>query len=88
MSLQTRFAHTGSTSGVNNLPPNYIAGFIDGEGSFNITVTKDETRSAGHRVVCEMHVTQKKPPRLVSFMPSKNLLAVGLLRPIIKRWTV
>jgi hypothetical protein len=54
MSLQTRFAHTGSTSGVNNLPPNYIAGFIDGEGSFNITVTKDETRSAGHRVVCEI----------------------------------
>jgi hypothetical protein len=37
MSLQTRFAHTGSTSGVNNLHPNYIAGFIDGEGSFNIT---------------------------------------------------
>lgn len=77
MSLQTRFAHTGSTSGVNNLHPNYIAGFIDGEGSFNITVSKDETRSAGHRVVCEMTL-HKKPPRLVSFMPSKLILAVGL----------
>ena len=41
MSLQTRFTHTGSTYGVNNLHPNYIAGFIDGEGSFNITVSKD-----------------------------------------------
>ncbi len=41
MSLQTRFTHTDSTCGVKNLHPNYIAGFIDGEGSFNITVSKD-----------------------------------------------
>ena len=59
MPMQTRFIHTGSTCGVNNLHPNYIAGFIDGEGSFNMTVSKDDSRSAGHRVVCEMHVTQK-----------------------------
>lgn len=39
MSLQTRFTHTDSTYGVKNLHPNYIAGFIDGEGSFNITVS-------------------------------------------------
>lgn len=75
MSLQTRFTHTGSTYGVNKLHPNYIVGFIDGEGSFKITVSKDESRSAGHRVKCTLH---KNPPRLVSFMPSKNLLAVGL----------
>jgi len=59
MSLQTRFTHTDSTYVVNKLHPNYIVGFIDGEGSFTITVSKDESRSAGHRVVCEMHVTQK-----------------------------
>jgi hypothetical protein len=41
-----RFTHTGSTYGVKNLHPNYIAGFIDGEGSFNMTVSKDESRSA------------------------------------------
>jgi len=77
MSLQTRFTHTDSTYVVKKLHPNYIVGFIDGEGSFNITVSKDESRSAGHRVVCEMY-GHKNPPRLVSFMPSKNLLAVGL----------
>jgi hypothetical protein len=59
MSLQTRFTHTDSTYVVNKLHPNYIVGFIDGEGSFTITVSKDESRSAGHRVVCEIHVTQK-----------------------------
>jgi len=37
MSLQTRFTHTGSTYGVNSLHPNYIAGFIDGEGSLLLT---------------------------------------------------
>jgi len=54
MPMQARFTHTGSTCGVNYLHPNYIAGFIDGEGSFNITVSKDDSRSAGHRVVCEI----------------------------------
>lgn len=38
--------------------PNYIVGFIDGEGSFNITISKDIKRSSNHRVVCEMHITQ------------------------------
>jgi hypothetical protein len=42
-----------------NLHPNYITGFIDGEGSFNITISRDENRPTGHRVVCEVHVTQK-----------------------------
>lgn len=40
------------------LNPGYIVGFIDGEGSFNITITKDSNRSSNYRVICEMHVTQ------------------------------
>lgn len=40
------------------LNPDYIVGFIDGEGSFNITISKDSNRPAGFRLVCEMHITQ------------------------------
>lgn len=36
----------------------YIIGFIDGEGSFNITISKDSNRSSNYRLVCEMHITQ------------------------------
>jgi len=43
----------------NNLHPNYITGFIDGEASFNITISKDTARTTGYRVVCEFHITQK-----------------------------
>jgi hypothetical protein len=43
------------------LNPNYVTGLIDAEGSFNITISRDENRTTGHRVVCEMHVTQKSP---------------------------
>lgn len=37
---------------------NYIVGLIDGEGSFNITISKDKKRSSNYRVVCELHITQ------------------------------
>jgi len=40
--------------------PDYIRGFIDGEGSFNITITKDIKRSNNSRVICEIHITQNK----------------------------
>lgn len=42
-----------------DLNPNYIVGFIDAEGSFNISISKDENRTTGFRVVCEIHITQK-----------------------------
>jgi hypothetical protein len=42
-----------------DLNPNYITGFIDGEGSFNIIISVDPTRTSGYRVVCEFHITQK-----------------------------
>jgi hypothetical protein len=40
------------------LNPEYIAGFIDGEGSFNITISKDPNRSSNYRLICELHITQ------------------------------
>ena len=40
------------------LKPDYIVGFIDGEGSFNITISKDLNRSSNYRLICEMHITQ------------------------------
>jgi hypothetical protein len=68
-----------STCGVNNLHPNYIAGLIDGEGSFNITISKDDSRSAGHRVVCEMHVTQKTHSASVLYL-LKEFFGCGVVK--------
>jgi hypothetical protein len=42
----------------NKINPDYIVGFIDGEGSFNITISKDLNRSSNYRLICEMHITQ------------------------------
>jgi len=39
---------------------NYISGFIDGEGSFNVTISKDKKRSNNYRIICEMHITQNE----------------------------
>jgi len=41
-----------------NINPDYIIGLIDGEGSFNITISKDFNRSSNYRLICEMHITQ------------------------------
>jgi len=40
------------------LNPKYIIGFIDAEGSFNITISKDNKRLTNYKVVCELHITQ------------------------------
>lgn len=46
---------------------NWIVGFIDGEGSFNITLSKDEKRPSGFRVICEM-------PKFIFYVNFKNVL--------------
>lgn len=40
------------------LDPWWLVGFIDGEGSFSITVTLDNTRGAGYKVICEFKISQ------------------------------
>jgi hypothetical protein len=38
--------------------PNFIVGFIDGEGCFNISITKNSKMSVGYNVQVKMHITQ------------------------------
>jgi LAGLIDADG endonuclease len=40
------------------LHPDWISGFIDGEGCFNISVTKNPKMKVGYNVQLKMHVTQ------------------------------
>jgi hypothetical protein len=63
-----------------NLHPNYITGLIDGEGSFNITISRDENRTTGHRVVCEIHVTQKAHSASVLYL-LKEYFGCGIIKP-------
>jgi hypothetical protein len=62
-----------------NLHPNYITGLIDGEGSFNITISRDENRTTGHRVVCEIHVTQKAHSASVLYL-LKDYFGCGVVK--------
>lgn len=67
-----------------NLHPNYITGFIDGEGSFNITISRDENLQ--QVTVSSVRSTlHKKPTLLVCYIFSKILLAVELSRLTIKK---
>lgn len=67
-----------------NLHPNYITGLIDGEGSFNITISRDENRTTGHRVVCEIHVTQKAHSASVLYL-LKEYFGCGVVKTDNKR---
>lgn len=40
---------------------NYIAGFVDGEGSFNVSLRKKSDYKIGWQVVLSFNVSQKDP---------------------------
>jgi len=48
-----------STSSFNNIDPNYITGFIDGEGCFNISIIKNSNSSVGYHVHSRVYVLLK-----------------------------
>lgn len=41
------------------LHPQYIAGFVDGEGSFHIAIYKDGQMKTGLKIIPEFHVSQR-----------------------------
>lgn len=63
------------------LDPNYVTGLIDGEGSFNITLSKDENiQQTTGSVVCEMHVTQKAHSASVLYL-LQEFVGCGIIKP-------
>ena len=47
------------------LHPQYIVGFVDGEGSFHVAIYKDDRMKAGIKVIPEFHVSQQVSSRTV-----------------------
>ena len=43
----------------NLLHPQYIVGFVDGEGSFHIAIYKDKNMKTGIKIIPEFHVSQR-----------------------------
>jgi len=39
--------------------PNYITGFVDGEGSFHIAIYKDKNTKQGIKIIPEFHISQR-----------------------------
>ena len=49
----------------NHPKPWYVAGFVDGEGSFHIAIYKDARMNAGWKIIPEFHVSQRLSSRKV-----------------------
>ncbi len=49
----------------NRLKPQYVVGFVDGEGSFHIALYKDVRMKTGLKVIPEFHVSQRVSSRNV-----------------------
>ena len=47
------------------LHPQYIVGFVDGEGSFHIAIYKDVRMKMGIKVIPEFHVSQRVTSRSI-----------------------
>jgi hypothetical protein len=55
------------------LKPGYIVGLIDGEGSFNITISKDLNRSSNYRLIDEVDARYSKCSFNPTFTEFKRL---------------
>jgi hypothetical protein len=50
---------------VSKLHPQYIVGFVDGEGSFHVAIYKDPRMKTGIKLIPEFHVSQRVTSRSV-----------------------
>lgn len=50
---------------VSKLHPQYITGFVDGEGSFHVAIYKDPRMKTGIKLIPEFHVSQRETSRFV-----------------------
>ena len=55
------------------IDPQWLAGFTDGEGYFNIQIQKSSTHSLGERVILTFQVTQHIRDQQLLFCIVKNL---------------
>ncbi len=65
---------------IKNITPevgNYIAGFTDGEGSFNVSLKKRDDYSSKWKIVASFNISQKDRVILAKI---KNILGCGTLR--------
>ena len=69
----------------------YLAGFVDGEGTFHVAVCRSASAKAGFQLVPEFHVSQSPERRQVLDLLEQRLAAVGSERTIVglatPRWS-
>ena len=59
---------------------NYLAGFVDGEGTFHVGIHKRNELTTGWQVYCEFHVSQNYDK--VSILKDiENVLGCGYIKP-------
>lgn len=58
----------------------YIAGFVDGEGSFHVAVQRNPTTRLGWQIIPELHISQHERNKHVLEL-IKNALGCGYLKP-------
>jgi hypothetical protein len=58
----------------------YIAGFVDGEGSFHVAVQRNPTTKLGWQVIPELHISQHERNKHVLEM-IRETLGCGYLKP-------
>ena len=59
---------------------NYIAGYVDGEGSFHIGIQKSQYVKLGYQLVPEFHVSQNTDRNEVLVL-IKEILGCGYIKP-------
>jgi hypothetical protein len=59
---------------------NYIAGFVDGEGSFHVAVQRNKTAKNLWQIIPEFHVSQRGESKSVLEL-IMNTLACGYIKP-------
>lgn len=76
----------GNTPAINSregremLNPYFVSGFVDGEGSFSVTLTPRATQSVGWEVRPSFSVSQNKTSRKILF-ELKDFFGCGFIRP-------
>jgi hypothetical protein len=60
--------------------PDYLAGYVDGEGSFHVAVQRNPSSRLGWQLVPEFHVSQN-PERASVLLLMQSYLSCGRIRP-------
>ena len=64
---------------MNKIDPNWIAGFVDGEGTFYVGINKNKTMKTGYQVLPEFRIVQhKKDVQLLHKI--KKFFSCGVVR--------